>query len=52
MLNLANLEKLSIDNFQVFEEKSFGNIKLALGKYESILSILGFWKQTRLIGRH
>lgn len=44
MLNLANLERLSVDNFQVFEEKSFGNVKLAMGKYKTIVSILKFWE--------
>lgn len=44
MLNSANLERLSIDNFQVFEEKSFGNVKLAMGKYETIVRILEFWE--------
>lgn len=44
MLNSANLERLSIDNFQVFEEKAFGSIKLAMGKYETIVRILEFWE--------
>lgn len=48
MLNLSNLERLSIDNFHVFEEKSFGSIKLAMGKYETIVRILEFWEANNI----
>ncbi len=48
MLNSANLERLNVDNFPVFEEKSFGKIKLAIGKYETIVRILEFWEANNI----
>jgi len=48
MLNSANLERLSVNNFQVFEEKSFRSIKLAMGKYETIVRILDFWEENNV----
>lgn len=44
MLHSANLERLSRDNFQQFEERTFDNIKLSIDKYETIVRILEFWK--------
>ncbi|MFN3639525.1 MAG: DNA-3-methyladenine glycosylase family protein [Flavobacterium sp.] len=44
MLHAANLERLTVENFEVFEATSLGSIKLAMGKYETIIGILEFWK--------
>ena len=48
MLNSANLERLNLENFHFFEEKSFGSIKLAMGKYETIVRIVEFWEINKI----
>ena len=48
MLQLADIERLTIDNFQVFEEKSFVKTKLSINKYETVLSILTFWNKENI----
>lgn len=48
MLNSANLARLSLDNFQQFEERAFSNVKLAAGKYETIVGILAFWEANKI----
>ena len=45
MLQLADIERLTVDNFQVFEEKSFTNAKLSINKYETVLDVVEFWKK-------
>lgn len=44
MLERAGITRLTPDNFQQFEELSLGSAKLSMGKYETILRILDFWK--------
>ncbi len=48
MLNSANLERLSPANFRQFEERALGNIKLATGKYETIVGILALWEANKM----
>jgi len=43
MLNKADLQLITPDNFQIFEEKSFTDSNLSNSKYETIASILHFW---------
>lgn len=48
MLNSANLELLTPENFHQLEEKAFPNVKLAAGKYDTIISILDFWQNNNI----
>lgn len=48
MLILANLEQLHIDNFHDFEEKTFGNIKLSISKYETVARVLEFLEKNTI----
>lgn len=48
MLAKANIERLGLDNFHQFEEKAFENVKLATGKYETIASILAYWRENEV----
>ena len=45
MLQLADIERLTIENFEIFEEKSFTNAKLSINKYETVLGVVEFWKK-------
>lgn len=48
MLNSANLERLSPANFQQFEERALGSIKLAASKHETIVGILALWETNKM----
>jgi DNA-3-methyladenine glycosylase II len=48
MLNTASLEILTPENFPAFEEKAFSNIKLSIGKYETVLRIIEFWSENTI----
>ncbi len=48
MLAAANLDRLTTDNFHRFEEKSFANVKLAIGKHETMARILEFWGENKI----
>jgi DNA-3-methyladenine glycosylase II len=48
MLNSASLEILTPENFAQFEEKAFSNIKLSIGKYETLLRIIEFWDENTI----
>ena len=48
MLDAANLERLTPDNFLQLEEKSLKNVKLAISKFETINNILTFWKENNI----
>jgi len=45
MLDAASLSTLTPDNFHAFEQTLSG-ANLAMGKYETVLAILEFWKET------
>ena len=48
MLQLADIQALTPQNFINFEEKSFVNLKLSSNKYETILAILDFWNDNKI----
>lgn len=48
MLNAAQIERLTLDNFQEFEQHSFLNIKLSGNKYETIAGIVEFWEANQV----
>ncbi len=48
MLDAANIEKLTPENFHQFEKEAFTPIKLAAGKYETIESVLDFWQKNKI----
>ncbi len=48
MLERADLQTLTLDNFEKFEEKAFVNIKLSESKYETILRTLDFFKDNKI----
>jgi DNA-3-methyladenine glycosylase II len=47
-LERAGIERLTLDNFNVFEKYSLSQIKLAMGKYETTLSFLDNWSNNSL----
>jgi len=48
MLNAAEIERLDLNNFQIFEEKSLGKTKLAIGKYETASRILDYFSKNKI----
>ena len=48
MVQLADIERLTVNNFEVFEEKSFNNAKLSINKYQTVLGIVEFWKREQI----
>jgi DNA-3-methyladenine glycosylase II len=48
MLDKANLERLNPENFHHLEEKAFADVKLAIGKYETLMSVLAFWAENKI----
>ena len=49
MLDKANLEILNPDNFSEFEKKGFGDVKLSMKKYETVLNIVQHWDENNVI---
>ncbi len=45
MMGQAGLAILTPENFHIFEEKSFGSVKLSAKKYETINNILSYWSK-------
>ena len=48
MLERADIQTLTLDNFEQFEEKAFVNIKLSESKYETILQTLDFFRDNKI----
>lgn len=48
MLNAAQIQRLTLDNFHEFEQHSFSNIKLSGSKYETIAGIVEFWEVNKV----
>ena len=48
MLQSADIEKLTVNNFELFEEKSFVKTKLSINKYETVLGVLEFCKKENI----
>lgn len=44
-LERASIEHLTIDNFHLIEKCSLPQIKLAMGKYETMLAFLAYWSK-------
>ena len=44
LLEKAGLERLTVDNFEVFEEKALAGVKLSGRKYETIARVLEFFQ--------
>lgn len=47
-LERAGIEKLTLDNFHLFEKHSLPHLKLANGKYETMLLFIEYWSKTKL----
>ena len=48
MLERADLQTLTLDNFSIFEEKAFVNTKFSSSKYETILATLDFFNTNKI----
>ena len=48
MLQLADIERLTLANFEIFEEKFFTTAKLSINKYETVLGVLTFFKRQNI----
>jgi DNA-3-methyladenine glycosylase II len=42
-LERADIEHLTLDNFHLFEKYALSHLKLAIGKYESLMSFHEYW---------
>jgi DNA-3-methyladenine glycosylase II len=47
-LERAGIEYLTLDNFHLIEKHSLSQIKLAMGKYETMVSFLEYWRNNSL----
>lgn len=47
-LERAGIEHLSLDNFHLIEKHSLPQIKLAMGKYETMMSFVDYWNNNIL----
>jgi DNA-3-methyladenine glycosylase II len=48
MLQAANIERLTLDNFSEFEKTAFANSKLAIGKFETVERIVDFFSVNKI----
>jgi DNA-3-methyladenine glycosylase II len=48
MLQTANIERLTLDNFAEFEKTAFANSKLAIGKFETVERIVDFFTVNKI----
>jgi DNA-3-methyladenine glycosylase II len=48
MLQTANIERLTLDNFAKFEKTAFANSKLAIGKFETVERIVDFFTVNKI----
>jgi DNA-3-methyladenine glycosylase II len=48
MLQTANIERLTLDNFSEFEKTAFANSKLAIGKFETVERIVDFFTVNKI----
>ena len=47
-LERAGIEQLTIENFHLVEKHSLSHIKLAMGKYETMLEFIEYWSNNSL----
>lgn len=48
MLQRADIEVLTVQNFPAFEAKALADTKLSLSKYETVLAVLAFFTENKL----
>jgi DNA-3-methyladenine glycosylase II len=48
VLKRANIEHVTLDNFHLIEKYGLSEIKLAMGKYETIVSFIEYWSNNSL----
>jgi DNA-3-methyladenine glycosylase II len=48
MLQLADMERLTLDNFPIFEERALPTAKLAMGKLETLERIVDFFTNNKI----
>ncbi|WP_421795012.1 DNA-3-methyladenine glycosylase family protein [Haliscomenobacter sp.] len=48
MLQRAEIDRLTLQNFPAFEAKALGDAKLSLSKYETVLAVLDFFTENKL----
>jgi DNA-3-methyladenine glycosylase II len=44
----AGIEKVTLNNFHLLEEHSLPQIKLSMGKYETLLAFVQYWSKNKL----
>jgi DNA-3-methyladenine glycosylase II len=47
-LERASIEQLTVENFHLLEKHSLSQIKLAMGKYETMLGLIEYWRNNNL----
>jgi DNA-3-methyladenine glycosylase II len=47
-LERAGIEHLTLDNFHLLEKHSLSQIKLSMGKYETMMSFIDYWSNNSL----
>jgi DNA-3-methyladenine glycosylase II len=47
-LERAGIEHVTVDNFHLLEEHSLSQMKLAMGKYETLLAFVEYWNENKL----
>jgi DNA-3-methyladenine glycosylase II len=47
-LERANITHLTLENFHLIEKHSLPQIKLAMGKYETMMAFIDYWSNNRL----
>jgi DNA-3-methyladenine glycosylase II len=48
VLKRANIEHVTLDNFHLIEKHGLSEIKLSMGKYETIVSFIEYWSNNSL----
>jgi DNA-3-methyladenine glycosylase II len=48
VLERSGIERVTLDNFHLLEEHSLPQIKLAMGKYETLLAFVEYWNKNEL----
>lgn len=48
MLDTTSIERLTPQNFAIFEKEAFQNVKLSTNKYETILRVVDFFQKNKI----
>ena len=43
LLTKSSIEELTVDSFEVFEERALGDVKLSMRKYETVIEVVDFF---------